>query len=128
VHDMLKSLGPHVAPWFDCVDITPGTVWSDEIDKAFTEADVFIAFIGDHQGPGQSLEIKQLKGRLFETPTYPVLSVFLPGVSEFPTDLRFFKPYQSVKAGEVTADLLKRVLRKHYPHRSPREWGGSAPC
>jgi len=123
IAEQLKQRG--LNPWLDIEQIPPGRWFQDIIQKAIPHVKSAAVIIGLHGlGKWQALELRAFISQCVEQ-DIPVISVLLPGVSEFPKELIFLKELKWVSfVKEIdesdTLDDLEWGITGEHPKRKAK--------
>lgn len=99
IHEKLNQRG--IGTWLDQVDLLPGQVYQDEIQRAISKSNAVAVFIGRKGlGDWQDLELKTFVSN-FVKQGCPVIPVLLPGVTEVPANLSFLAQFHSVEFRQI---------------------------
>jgi GUN4-like/TIR domain len=102
IAEKLKQKG--IDTWLDEEQIPPGVSFQDRIQKAISEIDCALIFIGKHGlGKWQGWELQSFFSKLVNS-GIPVIPVLLPGVEKVPDDLPFLQQLNWVKFTDKLED------------------------
>jgi hypothetical protein len=102
IADRLNRKG--IETWLDEEQIPPGISFQDRLQKAISEIDCALIFIGKNGlGRWQNWELKSFFSKLVND-SIPIIPVLLPGVESIPADLIFLKELNWVKFSDGLED------------------------
>jgi hypothetical protein len=124
--DLIARLRPSVECWLDCLDMDPGTTWTQKLDEALNSSEACFVFVGGAVSNGQFYEVMNYVVRrdISEGGKFPIIPVLLDGVNEIPPQLSALKAKQWVHASDLNQDTLRRIFVGVFRDRCPDAWSG----